>query len=979
MLEDRTLLTGSAVLPASVVPITWQGQNDYAAAGQWVARFDGLSGPAAAQVQDLQGLLDTTGLGLHVVRQLGMNGLVLLQGPADMTPAQVQALVRLPGYRYAEPNFYVANALFDTIPNDTYFPLDWGLHNTGQWINGQTGIAGDDVSATQAWDYTTGSTRVTVADIDTGIDYNHPDLYENIWINQAEIPASRLQNLVDVDGDGLITFYDLNNPINQGPGKITDVNNDGHIDAEDILAPMILDSQGNDTGLGGWAYPGNTQDGDTAHPNDFVGWNFVAGNNRPFDDNSHGTHTSGTIGAQGNNGIGVAGVNWTVQLMADKFLNSFGGGFISDGIAAVLYSVNHGARVSNNSWGSSVASQGLFDAINAARSAGDLFVAASGNNGVNTDARANYPSAYVRNLDNIISVAATDNTDAIASFSDFGLQTVNLGAPGVDVYSTFPNSAYSFDSGTSMATPHVAGAAALALSIAPSASYQVIRQGIFDSVDPVAALRTNGPHPVSTGGRLDLLHLVQKFATAGPVVFSSSPSGDTAFAPVDHVRFTFNEPINPTSFTSDQVDSFTDPTGNAIPITTIAAVNGSNNTQFDVFFSPLTPAGTYSMVIGPYILDLSGNPMDQNHNGIPGEVPGDEYTALFTIQAPAVVSTTLTGTFNRQVVDHGQLVFNVPVDPNTFTLDQFSLLDQNGNPVNITGITPADGTNIRFNVTFDPQSALGTYTVTVGPNIMDLFGNAMVAPFTSQFSIIEEMLVNGGFESGTFSSWTRSGNTAGSFVGGRPHSGTFAANLGPVGSIGFLAQSFPTTSGTSYNLSYWLSTEAGIPNRFEAYIDGTILDGSQILNGDSFQYTHYTFTFVATAARTELKFGFRQDPAYFYLDDVSVSPTPSPRPRGGDRGALHVEALAALPALAFAGPGGSAAWGATPSVPLHPAASWADMQASWAVMREGLLSRVFAGLRSKDAEDRFPWGAGQTFVGAAPLGSDAFADELWSL
>ena len=137
----------------------------------------------------------------------------------------------------------------------------WGL-------NGQYGI-----KAPAAWDVTTGSTRVTVADIDTGIDYNHPDLYKNIWINQGEIPASRRANLIDLDGDGRITFYDLNDTVNQGVGKITDINANGRIDGGDILAPMQKGSGGFDTGLGGWA-DGVSQD-DATYMDDLIGWNFV--------------------------------------------------------------------------------------------------------------------------------------------------------------------------------------------------------------------------------------------------------------------------------------------------------------------------------------------------------------------------------------------------------------------------------------------------------------------------------------------------------------------------------------------------------------------------------------------------------------------------------------------------------------------------------------------------------------------------------
>src|SRR5262245_12002591 len=135
-------------------------------------------------------------------------------------------------------------------PNDPDFaPMQWDLHNTGQ----TGGIEGSDIRALDAWSISTGNPSVVVAVIDTGVDYDHPDLYSNIWLNQAEIPPSRMQNLVDVDGDGRITFADLNDPQNQGEYKITDINGDGRIDAGDILAPMIKDSGGNDTGLGGWA------------------------------------------------------------------------------------------------------------------------------------------------------------------------------------------------------------------------------------------------------------------------------------------------------------------------------------------------------------------------------------------------------------------------------------------------------------------------------------------------------------------------------------------------------------------------------------------------------------------------------------------------------------------------------------------------------------------------------------------------------
>ncbi len=251
-----------------------------------------------------------------------------------------------------------------------------------------------------------------------------------------------------------------------------------------------------------WSNPGEIannriDDDNNGYIDDIRGWDFANNDNNPFDDNDHGTHVSGTIAAVGNNGIGVTGVNWTAQIMPLKFLNARGSGSIADAISALDYAVMMGARISNNSWGGGAFSQAMFDAIAAAQNSGHLFVAAAGNDGINTDVTPAYPASY--NLNNIISVAATDDDDALASFSNFGRNTVDLAAPGVSILSTTPGNTYSSFSGTSMATPHVAGAAALVLAEDPTLNVVALKAALLDSVNLITALTGISV----TGGRLN--------------------------------------------------------------------------------------------------------------------------------------------------------------------------------------------------------------------------------------------------------------------------------------------------------------------------------------------------------------------------------------------------------------------------------------------------------------------------------------------
>jgi subtilisin family serine protease len=354
-------------------------------------------------------------------------GLERLKLHGMSVPAAIAVLSRNPNVVYAEPD-YIVNAI--ATPNDPLFGQLWGMAK---------------INAAAAWDITTGSASVVVGDIDTGIDYSHPDLAANVWVNPGEVAG----NAIDDDGNGYVD----------------DVN----------------------------------------------GWDFVNNDNNPMDDHGHGTHTSGTVGAAGNNGVGVAGVNWNVRVAGLKFLSAQGSGTTSNAIRAIQYATAKGMRVTNNSWGGGGPSQGLFDAIAAARNAGSLFVAAAGNNGANNDLMPFYPASYT--LDNVIAVAATTSSDGLASFSNYGATSVDLGAPGAGIVSTVPGNRYESWSGTSMATPHVSGAAALLLAAHPAWTYAQVRDRIFCTTRPLGALAGK----TATGGMLDL------GAALGPASCGSPP------------------------------------------------------------------------------------------------------------------------------------------------------------------------------------------------------------------------------------------------------------------------------------------------------------------------------------------------------------------------------------------------------------------------------------------------------------------------
>ncbi|MES2354388.1 MAG: S8 family serine peptidase [Pseudomonadota bacterium] len=347
---------------------------------------------------------------------------------------------------YAEPDYIVRHT---AAPNDPGFGQLWGLQNIGQSIQGVAGAAGTDIAAVSAWDVSVGSRSNVVAVIDSGIDYTHPDLVANVWSAPASFTVS-------IGGDSITCAAGTH------------------------------------------------------------GFNAITKTCNPMDDNGHGTHVSGTIGANGNNALGVAGVSRVASVMGVKFLGADNKGFISDAVNAIefavqtkaLFGVNANVRVLSNSWGCrDCFSQSLLDEINRANTNDMLFVAAAVNDSSNNDALPVYPANH--NVPNVISVAAINNQNQMAWFSNYGATTVHLGAPGMDVYSTLPNSSYGYMSGTSMAAPHVSGAAALILSKCSLNTAQ-LKTVLLANTTPVAALSGR----TTTGGRLNVNSAIRSCSSA---------------------------------------------------------------------------------------------------------------------------------------------------------------------------------------------------------------------------------------------------------------------------------------------------------------------------------------------------------------------------------------------------------------------------------------------------------------------------------
>jgi subtilisin family serine protease len=457
---------------AVMLVVAWSGSSPTGASG--TIRAAAVDRPSPARASYRKGFVllaftrgatkkvraaDAAAVGAHVVRSFtGGTQLVSVHRGDELSAIKT---LRSRGHvRFAEPD-YLNHA--DGAPNDPSFGLQWGHLNTGQTVNGDTGTAGADEQSVPAWDVTTGSRSIVIAEVDSGVDYSHPDLAANIWSN---------------------------------PG-----------------------------GVGGC--PAGTH-----------GYNVLTSTCDPMDDDTtyggHGTHVAGILGADGNNASGVAGVNWATTILPVKWLDSTGNGETSGLISALDWVLQAQAagvniRVVNDSatWFGTAFSQALSDEIDLLGQHNILFVTAAGNTGDNNDELSvrRYPCGYDRPTE--ICVTASDPNDALPSWANYGPTTVDLAAPGDEIYSTLRNGTYGYISGGSMASPQVAGAAALILS-AGDLSTAALKAQLLNNVDSVPALTGL----VRTGGRLDICKAIPACAPvpAPTPTIQPAPTGQRAAA-----------------------------------------------------------------------------------------------------------------------------------------------------------------------------------------------------------------------------------------------------------------------------------------------------------------------------------------------------------------------------------------------------------------------------------------------------------------
>ena len=551
-------------------------------------------------------------IGVTKVSTASQLGIDIWQIPSGTVEKTISAYKNDPRFEYIEPDYIITLEDVEkpssatessekitpqaTTPNDPGYSQLWGLNNTGQ----DGGTPDADIDAPEAWDIQKGDQNLVIGVIDSGVDYNHPDLVGNIWTNPGEIA-----------GDGI------------------DNDSNGYID-------------------------------------DVRGWDFAYNDNNPMDVDGHGTHVAGTIAGKGNNGVGVTGVAWNAKIMPLKFIDDSGSGYLSDAILAINYATAKGVKLTNNSWGGGGYSQALYDAINTAGQQGALFIAAAGNDGTNNDIYPDYPASY--NLANIISVASTTRTDGLSSFSNYGATTVDLGAPGSDIYSTLPNSSYGTLSGTSMASPHVTGAAALLWSQNPTWTAQQIKNRLMSTGDSISAL--NGK--TVSGKRLNINNALSNLPSVTVNVSPATVQEDGA----GNLTYSFSRSG---SLTSPITANF------GVAGTANAAAVGSDPADYTVLtnsavtFSPSTKTGTITFAAGSstaqLVVDPTADTLAESQNE----------TVVFNINSGTGYIGGTPNTATGTIVS--EEVLPIFTNPNSITIPSSGSASPYPSTINVSGVS----------------------------------------------------------------------------------------------------------------------------------------------------------------------------------------------------------------------------------------------------------------------------------------------------
>ncbi len=501
-LEPRTLLTGAQGIAPTAM--TWRGIPMDVRANSWILTFDEALGRDVARLR-AEAVASSLGLVADRIEVTARGRFANIQTRSRVTEATATAAhARFPFLRTFEPDaLYYPNL----VPNDARYPEQWALNNTGQpEVDSGTGmivpgVPGADMDAERAWNISTGSDRVVIAVLDTGIDIRHPDLAANIFTNPNEIP----NNNVDDDGNGFVD----------------DVN--------------------------GWDFVGNGQAGPDNDPAD-------------PEDPGHGTAVAGCIGAVGGNGIGIAGTAWNVSMLPLKIGGDGPGGLPGFAILGAieyctLMRTQYGINIvaTNNSYGALRPAD--FDDLDSAQEiaiqdstdAGIIFVASAGNDAVDNDSAARaYPASYPN--PDIISVAATTNRDTLASFSNYGRTSVDVGAPGEQVLTTAVGGGYALINGASFSGPYTAGVVAMIASVNRFLTKEQIKAIVLNSVDVLPQLQGL----VLTNGRVNLFKALQNAQFPGPIVAAITPGTQTS--PVSEIRVSFSKDMDPSFYNISGVE-----------------------------------------------------------------------------------------------------------------------------------------------------------------------------------------------------------------------------------------------------------------------------------------------------------------------------------------------------------------------------------------------------------------------------------------